>query len=149
MSRIRGFDSKIEVSVRAELDRLGIRYESNVMALPGRPDLVFTDAKLVVFIDGDFWHGYRYPAWGRRLSPYWKAKIERNRRRDRLNHAKLRRRGWRVVRLWAHQVHRDLPHCIDTIKSRLSQPSVASSRRPSGNRDRLVGGVILGREPKR
>ena len=125
MSRIRGFDSKIEISVRNELDRHGLAYESNVMALPGRPDVVFTDAKLIVFIDGDFWHGYRYPAWKSRLSPYWQAKIERNRRRDRLNHAKLRRRGWRVLRLWAHQVHRDLPRCIDAIRSRLAQPSVA------------------------
>jgi DNA mismatch endonuclease, patch repair protein len=62
MSRIRGYDSKIEISIRAELDRLGISYEANVMALPGRPDLVCADAKLIVFIDGDFWHGYRYPS---------------------------------------------------------------------------------------
>jgi DNA mismatch endonuclease, patch repair protein len=122
MSRIRGFDSAIEISVRAELDRRGVEYESNVMALPGRPDLVFTHANLIVFVDGDFWHGYRYPAWKRRLSPYWKAKIERNRRRDRLSHAKLRRRGWRVVRLWAHQVQNDLPGCIDRIMSRLAEP---------------------------
>jgi DNA mismatch endonuclease (patch repair protein) len=122
MSRIRGFDSQIEISVRTELDRLGIPYEANVMALPGRPDLVFADAKVIVFIDGDFWHGYRYPSWGRRLSRYWKAKIERNRRRDRLNHAKLRRRGWRVLRLWAHEVHTDLSGCIERITSNVTRP---------------------------
>ncbi|MEO7987258.1 MAG: DNA cytosine methyltransferase [Gemmatimonadales bacterium] len=58
MSRIRGFDSKIEVAIREQLDRLDVAYQANVMALPGRPDLVFADAKLIVFIDGDFWHGY-------------------------------------------------------------------------------------------
>ena len=125
MSRIRGFDTRVEVAVREELDRLGIQYQANVIALPGRPDLVFTDAKLIVFLDGDFWHGYRYPAWKRRLSPYLKAKIERNRRRDRLNHAKLRRRGWRVIRLWAHEVKRDLPGCVDRIRSRLGEAGVA------------------------
>jgi DNA mismatch endonuclease (patch repair protein) len=125
MSRIRGFDSTIEVAVRRELSRLGLNYQSNVMALPGRPDLVFADAKLIVFIDGDFWHGYRYPAWKRRLSPFWRAKIERNRRRDRLNHAKLRRCGWRVVRLWAHQVHDDLPGCIERITSSLAHSTAA------------------------
>ena len=125
MSRIRGFDSKIEVSVRTELDRLGIPYEANVMALPGRPDLVFTQAKLIVFVDGDFWHGYRYPSWKRKLSPYWSAKIERNRRRDRLNHAKLRRRGWQVMRLWGHQVYDDLPGCICRITSQLAHLTAA------------------------
>lgn len=124
MSRIRGFNSKIEVLIRTELDRLGVAYEANVMALPGRPDLVFTDVKLIVFVDGDFWHGYRYPAWKRRLSPYWKSKIERNRRRDRLNHAKLRRRGWRVMRLWSHQVQNDLQLCINRIRSRLNEQVV-------------------------
>lgn len=112
MSRIRGFDSRIEVLVRKELDALGIVYEANVMTLPGRPDLVFAQSKLVVFVDGDFWHGYRYPLWKDRLSPYWQAKIERNRRRDPLNHAKLRRRGWQVLRLWAHQLDQDLPAVV-------------------------------------
>lgn len=124
MSRIRGFDSRIEVAVREELDRFGIAFEANVMALPGRPDLVFAESKLVVFVDGDFWHGYRYPVWKDRLSPYWKAKIERNRRRDRLNHAKLRRRGWRVIRLWAHQVDRDLPGSVLRIRDELEVPSL-------------------------
>lgn len=127
MSRITGFDSKIELSIRSELDRLGITYEANVMALPGRPDLVFADPKLIVFIDGDFWHGYRYPAWKSRLSPYWKAKIERNRRRDRLNHAKLRRRGWRVIRLWSHDVHEDLPGSMKRLVGALTR---GRSRRP-------------------
>lgn len=124
MSRIRGFDSRIEVAVREELDQFGIAFEANVMALPGRPDLVFAESKLVVFVDGDFWHGYRYPVWKDRLSPYWKAKIERNRRRDRLNHAKLRRRGWRVIRLWAHQVDRDLPGSVRRIRDELEVPSL-------------------------
>ncbi len=120
MSRIRGFDTGLELTVRGELDKHRIRYAANVTSMPGRPDLVFEEAGLIVFLDGDFWHGYRYPAWKERLGPYWQAKIERNRRRDRLNHRRLRRRGWRVVRLWAHQVAADLPGCIRRIRRQLN-----------------------------
>ncbi len=97
MSRIRGFDTSLEVAVRRELRRFGLRFKANVMSLPGRPDLVFPSAKLIVFIDGDFWHGFRYPTWKRRLPQFWRRKIERNRARDLRNFAALRRRGWRVV----------------------------------------------------
>jgi DNA mismatch endonuclease (patch repair protein) len=142
MSRIRGFDSRIEILVRTELDRLGLAYEANVMALPGRPDVVFGGAKLVVFVDGDFWHGYRYPAWKRRLSPYWKAKIERNRRRDRLNHAKLRRRGWKVIRLWAHDVNEDLYGAINRILLHLRRPTACSTRPMSRYRQGSIAEAI-------
>lgn len=85
------------------------------MSLPGRPDIVFSSARVIVFVDGDFWHGYRYPAWTRRLSPYWHQKIQRNRLRDRRNFAKLRRAGWRVIRVWEHEVKKDLKGCVDRI----------------------------------
>lgn len=115
MSRIRGFDTSIEVAVRLALWRRGFRYRKNVMSLAGRPDIVFSSARLAVFVDGDFWHGYRYPAWTRKLSPYWDEKIRRNRARDRRNFEKLRRAGWRVVRVWEHEVKRDLEACVDRI----------------------------------
>jgi DNA mismatch endonuclease (patch repair protein) len=117
MSRIRGFDTTPEVAVRGALRQRGLRYRKNVMSMPGRPDIVFSTQKLVVFVDGDFWHGFRYPAWKARLSPYWKAKIERNRKRDRRNFSKLRRQGWRVLRLWEHHVKRDLPSCVAQVEA--------------------------------
>ena len=120
MSRIRGADTSIELAVRRELWRRGYRYRKNVMSLPGRPDIVFSGARVVVFVDGDFWHGYRYPAWKRKLSEYWDAKIRRNRARDQRNFAKLRRTGWRVLRLWEHDVKSDLGACIDRIAEALA-----------------------------
>jgi DNA mismatch endonuclease, patch repair protein len=106
--------------VRTGLRKLGLRFHKNVMALPGRPDVVFKKQRLVVFVDGVFWHGYRYPTWKRRLSPFWRAKIERNRARDVRNFAKLRRSGWRVIRLWEHHVKADLSACVQRVATALA-----------------------------
>lgn len=119
MSRIRGFDTRIEVAVRRALTARGLKYRKNVMTLPGRPDIVFPSARLIVFIDGDFWHGFRYLQWKHRLSPFWQQKVERNRARDLRNFAKLRRQGWRVMRIWEHQVKCDLAGCVQRITTRL------------------------------
>ncbi len=74
--------------------------------------------KVAVFIDGGFWHGYRYPQWRHKMpSQFWRDKIERNRARDRRNFAKLRRHGWLVVRIWEHQLHEDRDACIERIIS--------------------------------
>jgi DNA mismatch endonuclease, patch repair protein len=71
----------------------------------GRPDFVFSRARLALFVDGCFWHGCRrcyIPP--RSNKPYWKAKLERNRKRDRRTRARLRREGWMVVSLWEHEL---------------------------------------------
>ena len=119
MSRIRGFDTRLEMVVRCELTRRGLRYRKNVLTLPGRPDIVFASERLIVFIDGDFWHGFRYPQWRKRLSTFWRQKIERNRARDLRNFAKLRREGWTVMRIWEHQIKTDLSACVERIAARL------------------------------
>jgi DNA mismatch endonuclease (patch repair protein) len=121
MSRIRGFDTTIEVTIRRALTQQGMRYRKHVMNMPGRPDLVFSKERVVVFIDGDFWHGYQYPRWRDRLSPFWQAKIERNRARDLRNFANLRRRGWRVMRIWEHEVQNDVSHCVERIRHALQR----------------------------
>src|SRR5690349_4695064 len=91
MSRIRGMNTSPERAVRRVAYSRGLRYRTHIMSLPGRPDMVFVSARVAIFIDGDFWHGWQYPRWRRRLGTYWQKKIERNRRRDVLNFAKLRR----------------------------------------------------------
>lgn len=80
-------------------------------ALPGRPDLVVASAKVAIFCDGDFWHGRHWSKRRAKLAAgwnadYWVAKIERNRRRDRSVRSALRRRGWRVIRVWESDVRR-------------------------------------------
>lgn len=96
MSRIKGRDTAPERLVAAALSSRMLSWESHVRDLPGRPDFVFRDAMVAVFVDGDFWHGWRFPQWRDKLFEKWEAKIEANRRRDARNHRKLRRMGWIV-----------------------------------------------------
>lgn len=119
MSRVRTKDTDIERLVRSELHRRGFRFRKHVKSLPGCPDLVLTRGKVAVFIEGDFWHGYRLPMWELGLQPFWRDKIRRNRRRDLSNFRKLRRRGWIVIRLWQHQIVRDLDACVSRITVKL------------------------------
>jgi DNA mismatch endonuclease (patch repair protein) len=115
MSRIKGKDTGLEVRVRSELHKRGLRFRKHVKELPGRPDIVFSRARVAVFIDGDFWHGYRFPAWKDKVSDFWKKKISENRERDKKNHRKLREMGWMVIRLWQHELKKDFSSCIEKI----------------------------------
>lgn len=115
MSRIRGKDTGPERALAAAMAEQGWEWESHARDLPGRPDFVFRGAGVVVFVDGDFWHGWRFPQWRDKLSEKWEAKIEANRRRDTRNHRALRRAGWIVVRIWEHQLERTLSACIKRI----------------------------------
>ena len=117
MSRVRSRDTGIEMAVRRAVHARGLRYRTHVRSLPGTPDLVFAGPKVAVFVDGDFWHGWRFPAWQHTLSPYWVEKIAVNRRRDRRNFARLRRRGWLVLRVWGHEVLADVESVADRIES--------------------------------
>ncbi len=68
-----------------------------------RPDFVFREHRLVVFVDGCFWHGCpRHATWPAHNAAFWRAKIEGNRARDRAQTRWLRSRGWRVLRIWEH-----------------------------------------------
>jgi len=77
--------------------------------------VVFSKEKVAVFADGEFWHGYRFPSWRRKMSPWRQEKIESNRARDRRNFAKLRRVGWKVIRIWGRDVERDPAACAGRV----------------------------------
>jgi len=121
MSRVRGKDTSLERVVRSELHKRGYRYRKHVKELPGKPDIVFSKQRVAVFIDGDFWHGYRFPQWKESLPPFWREKINKNRERDIKNFSKLRTRGWKVIRLWGHQIKNDLDGCINKIVAELNK----------------------------
>ena len=123
MSRIKGQDTGIERLVRSQLHMLGLRFNKHSATLPGRPDIVFTSAKVAVFIDGDFWHGFRFPLWCKSLSGFWQEKIAETRARDLRNFRKLRAMGWIVIRIWQHQVEREFDRCIRRIVEAVAERS--------------------------
>ena len=121
MSRIKGKDTGLERLVRSELHARGWRFRKHVANLPGKPDIVFAKAKVVVFIDGDFWHGYRFPTWKHQVTDFWQQKIWKTRERDQRNFRKLRRLDWQVIRIWQHEIKRDLRSCIEKIETTVNQ----------------------------
>lgn len=116
-------NTSIEIMLRKGLFARGLRYKLHVRDLPGRPDVVFSRKKVAVFIDGDFWHGYRYPQWKNTLSIYWDNKIQTNRRRDNKNFRRLRRMGWRVIRLWEHEIRSNVENCVERVVDALNNDS--------------------------
>lgn len=105
MSKIRSKDTKIEKLVFRELRKNKIYFQKHYRKAPGNPDIALPRKKKAVFIDGDFWHGYRYPTWKHELkTDFWTSKIENNLKRDKRNRAKLRRHGWKIMSIWEHDL---------------------------------------------
>ena len=116
-----------EWRVRAFLVRAGIRgWTLNAAELSGKPDFVFQAQRLAVFVDGCFWHGcpkcYRRPS---SHTEYWDAKAARNRARDAKITSSLKRQGWRVLRIWEHQLS-TMHSVVDRIRLQLERKGPAS-----------------------
>lgn len=102
MSRIRGKDTGIEVTVRKGLHHLGFRYLLGGGGLLGRPDIVLPKYRTVVFVHGCFWHGHDCPLYRlpKTRTAFWQAKVEANRERDRRVQEALARSEWRTIVVW-------------------------------------------------
>src|SRR5271157_5550630 len=91
--------------------------------LPGRPDFVYRDAKVAVFVHGCFWH--RCPTHGVKLPKthiaFWQRKFERNVERDRLNREELEAMGWLVLVVWEHQIREDPGRCARRVKAEVER----------------------------
>lgn len=128
MGRIRGKDTGPERTVGTVLRAHGFKFEQHARDLPGRPDFVFRSRRLAILVDGDFWHGWRFPSWEHKLSPFWHAKIAANRARDARNIRRLRRMGWKVVRIWEHELERDAQAVGDKLLHALRTCKVSRAR---------------------
>jgi DNA mismatch endonuclease (patch repair protein) len=118
MSAIHGKNNKTtEWVIRSRLISKGIRgWKMNVSNLPGKPDFVFTNRKVAIFVDGCYWHGCSkcrtIPISNRK---FWKKKIEGNIKRDNLVNRKLRKLGWKVLHIWEHDIKKNPSSCITRI----------------------------------
>lgn len=122
MRKIRSDKTIPEILLQNALRKEKIRFKKNSVAITGKPDIAFIDKKIVVFVDGEFWHGYRWKQKKKKIKDnrgYWIPKIERNIARDRKYNRQLKRAGWQVIRFWQQQVIKDLPKCIQKIKKSL------------------------------
>jgi len=107
MSRIRSKDTKPEMHMRRMVHALGYRYSLHRRDLPGAPDMVFPSRKKVILVHGCFWHQHKGCIDGRlpkSREDYWLPKLRRNVERDRRNIRKLRRSGWKVMKVWECEV---------------------------------------------
>lgn len=135
MSRIRGKDTKPEMIVRRFLWDNGFRYRLHVRKLPGSPDIVMRKHKIVIFVNGCFWHGHnarplpddelanseccKIPHSNRR---FWLDKINRNMLRDLQNLAKLKEDGWRVITIWECELKpRQRTQTLQSLQNRLNE----------------------------
>lgn len=122
MSRVKNKNTDIETRIRSSLHRRGWRFRKHVKSLSGTPDIVFSGRKVVVFINGDFWHGRQFQRLKPKIAPFWIDKISRNRARDLANYRALRRDGWTVIRVWQHDIKRHQDAVIARIERILLRP---------------------------
>lgn len=130
----RKYGTKAELALRAALWRRGLRYRLNDKRLPGTPDIVFPRHRVVVFVDGDFWHGRDWENRRRKLvagnNPnYWVDKIAYNRERDERNNQRLVELGWTVRRLWETEVLKDAEAAASTLADLLRSGRLLGSVR--------------------
>lgn len=105
MSKIRSKNTRAENLVFRELQRRKIYFQKHYKKVIGNPDIALPRKRKAVFIDGDFWHGYRFDRLRQRLPrKYWLTKIGNNIRRDKYYRVKLRREGWKILRVWEHDL---------------------------------------------
>lgn len=107
MSHIKSKNTKPEVLVRRFLFANGFRFRLHRKDLPGNPDIVLQKYKVVIFVNGCFWHGHRgcnYATIPVNNHDFWQAKISGNVERDKINIAKLHEMGWRVIEIWQCQL---------------------------------------------
>ena len=127
MSRIRRRDTTPEVRLRKALWALGLRYRLG-SKLPGKPDLVFAANRVALFVDGCFWHLCpEHAVRPKSNQHFWQQKLEANVERDRRNDCELRSLGWRVIRIWEHEIKSDTEAVALSLYSRIRRTRGAQS----------------------
>lgn len=123
MSKIKSANTKPELALRRLLHSAGFRYRLHDNRLPGKPDLVFSGRKKVIFVNGCFWHGHSCPV-GTRLpksnTVFWTDKRLRNQERDAKQRGELQAMGWKVLDVWECEV-KSSPSLLEDIRRFLDE----------------------------
>ncbi|MDE0537749.1 MAG: very short patch repair endonuclease [Rhodospirillales bacterium] len=120
-SYVRSKDTKPELDLRRRLWRRGLRYRLHRKGLPGKPDITFVREKLVVFVNGCFWHmhGCKRSGMPKTNVDYWSKKLQGNKARDLENSKKLTELGYSVMTIWECELKEDPGRCVEEVIGRL------------------------------
>lgn len=118
MSKIRGKNTQPELAFRRALYAAGYRYRVDYKKLIGKPDIALKKYKTVIFIDGEYWHGFNWDERKPKIKTnreFWIAKIERNMQRDAEVNEELNRQGYKVFRFWETEIKKELDRCLKEV----------------------------------
>ncbi len=123
MRRVKSKDTSIEIMLRKELWKAGVRYRKNCRDIAGTPDICIKKYKMAVFCDSEFWHGKmlkegKYPKTN---TNYWVPKLKRNAERDELVNKKLLNSGWTVIRFWEKDIRNSPEKCSQIIVKKIEK----------------------------
>jgi DNA mismatch endonuclease, patch repair protein len=129
MSRIKGQDTKLEVTVRSRLFKDGYRFRKNDKRYPGKPDILLPRYKTAIFINGCFWHGHKgckYSVVPKTRTEFWVNKINTNIKNDKKTHTLLKEMGWKVIVSWECELKKDFDfqfsiiiRCLNKVSEKL------------------------------
>ena len=122
MSRIRGSGNmETEIALVKLFRKHGVTGWRRNQPVFGKPDFIFPNARVAVFVDGCFWHACpKHATMPANNRTFWKRKLTGNKSRDRVVNRKLRREGWRVVRIWEHELVTSTARCVKKIQRKLN-----------------------------
>jgi DNA mismatch endonuclease (patch repair protein) len=127
MSRMPHASTGPEVRLRRALHAAGLRFRVQDRSLPGTPDIVFTKARLAIFVDGCFWHACpKHGVLPKSNREWWEEKLDKNRERDAEKDALLADLGWQSLHFWEHD---EIPHIVSVV---LQEWRARTGRVPTG-----------------
>ena len=118
MSRVRSENTKPEKLLRSMLHRAGFRFRINVRDLPGKPDIVLRKYRVVIFVDGCFWHrhdGCKKASMPSTRQSFWKEKFQKTVERDKRQAEQLEKSGWKVIRVWECELENNAEQSVERI----------------------------------
>lgn len=131
MGKIRGKNTKPELAFRKALWQSGYRYRIDYKKLIGKPDIALKKYRTVIFIDGEYWHGYNWEERKEKIKTnrdFWIPKIERNMQRDEEVNKALKEKGYKVFRFWETEIKKNLDECLEEVLDHLDKVKVAFSQ---------------------
>ena len=126
MGQIRTKGTVPELALRSALHSVGFRFRLHRIDLPGRPDIVLSKYRCVIFVHGCFWHQHKgciKSKMPKTNVEFWQNKIAANVKRDKLNQRDLGKLGWQVFAVWECDIKKNVSAVVEILRSQIMKPS--------------------------